>query len=89
MPPAVREPAARLWQPSLDAVGGGTTAKRTVKKQHWLKARLYVVQNVEAEVCTQCGERYFHAETLDAIDKLLESDHEVSERMSVEVVPMR
>ena len=68
---------------------GGTTAKKTVKKQHWLKARLSIVENVEAEVCTQCGERYFHAKTLDAIDRLLESDHEVSERMNVEVVPMR
>ena len=68
---------------------GGTTAKKTVKKQHWLKAKLYIVENVEAEVCTQCGERYFHAKTLDAIGKLLESDHEVSKRMNVEVVPMR
>ena len=68
---------------------GGMTAKKTVKKQHWLKAKLYIVENVEAEVCTQCGERYFHAKTLDAVDKLLESDHEVSERMNVEVVPMR
>ena len=68
---------------------GGTAAKKTVKKQHWLKGKLYIVENVEAEVCTQCGERYFHAKTLDAIDRLLESDHEVSERINVEVVPMR
>ena len=68
---------------------GGTTLKRTVTKQHWLKARLYIVENVEAEVCSKCGERYFHAATLTGIDKLLESDHEVSRRLSVEVVPMR
>jgi YgiT-type zinc finger domain-containing protein len=68
---------------------GGTTTKRNIKKPHWLKARLYIVENVEAEVCMQYGERYFHAATLDVIDKLLESDHEVSGRMNVEVVPMR
>ena len=68
---------------------GGKTAKKTVRKQHWLKGKLYIVENVEAEVCTQCGERYFHATTLDAIDKLLESDHEVKDRLDVEVVPMR
>ncbi len=67
---------------------GGTTAKKTVKKQHWLKSKLYIVENVEAEVCTQCGERYFHAKTLDAIDKLLESEHEVTQRLDVEVVTM-
>jgi len=68
---------------------GGETAKKTVKKQHWLKGKLYIIENVEAEVCKQCGERYFHATTLDAIDRLLESDHEVKDRLYVEVVPMR
>jgi YgiT-type zinc finger domain-containing protein len=68
---------------------GGTTEKRAVRKQHWLKGKLYIVENVAAEVCTQCGERYYHAKTLDAIDRLLESDHEVSQRMNVEVVSMK
>lgn len=68
---------------------GGDTAKRTVKKQHWLKGKLYLIENVEAVVCNQCGERYFHAKTLDAIDRLLESDHEVKDRLNVEVVLMR
>ncbi len=67
----------------------GNTAKTTVKKQHWLKGKLYIIENVEAEVCNQCGERYFHAKTLDAIDRLLESDHEVKDRLNVEVVLMR
>ena len=34
---------------------GGTTAKKAVKKQHWLKAKLYIIENVEAEVCTSAG----------------------------------
>ena len=46
---------------------GGNTAKKKVKRQHWLRDHLYIVENVEAEVCTECGERYFHATTLDAI----------------------
>ncbi len=79
----------RSSAPTICSLCGGTTAKRTVKKQHWLKSKLYIVENVEAEVCTQCGERYFNAKTLDAIDKLLESEHEVSQRLDVEVVPMR
>jgi YgiT-type zinc finger domain-containing protein len=67
---------------------GGTTAKNTVKKQHWLKAKPSIIENAGAEVCTQCGERHLHAKTLDAIDRLLELEHEVSERMDVEVAPM-
>jgi len=67
---------------------GGQTAKRTVRKQHWHHGRLYIVDNVEAEVCPKCGERYFHATVLDAIDKLLESEHPVKEHLEVEVVSL-
>ena len=67
---------------------GGKTTRRKVKKLHWLKGRLYVVENVEAEVCTECGERYYHASTLDEIDRLLASDHPVKERLEVELVSL-
>ncbi|MBM4028256.1 MAG: YgiT-type zinc finger protein, partial [Planctomycetes bacterium] len=30
---------------------GGETVQRKVRKQHWLKGRLYIVENVDAEVC--------------------------------------
>lgn len=62
------------------------TSKKKVKKQHWLKGKLYIVENVEAEVCRECGERYFHATTLDRIDTLISGDHAVKEVLSVEVV---
>ena len=67
---------------------GGNTIKKNVKRQHWLKGRLYIVENVEAEVCTECGERYFHATVLDRIDKYLLAEHKVKERVSVEVVSL-
>lgn len=62
------------------------TIKKKVKKQHWFKGKLYIVENVEAEVCQECGERYFHATTLDRIDKIVSGDHSVKEVLSVEVV---
>ena len=67
---------------------GGETIKKKVRKQHWLYGKLYLVENVDAEVCRDCGERYFHAKTLDAIDKLLEGKHEVKESLEVEVVSL-
>jgi YgiT-type zinc finger domain-containing protein len=67
----------------------GNTVSRHVKKQHWYKGRLYVVENVPAEVCRECGERYFHATTLDAIDRFLDGDHPVKERIKVEVVSLK
>jgi YgiT-type zinc finger domain-containing protein len=36
---------------------GGETQKKKVKRQHWLQGQLYIVENVEAEVCKECGER--------------------------------
>ncbi len=65
---------------------GGRTIKKKVKRQHWLHGKLYIVENVEAEVCAECGERYFHATTLDQIDTMLDADHEVKSEMVVEVV---
>jgi YgiT-type zinc finger domain-containing protein len=65
---------------------GGSTHPKTVKRQHWLNNQLYIVENVQAEVCEECGERYFHAKTLDAIDDYLTRQHAVKERISVEVV---
>ncbi len=62
------------------------TATRKVRKQHWLKGKLYIVENVEAQVCTECGERYYHARTLDRIDAMIQGEHEVKQVLSVEVV---
>ena len=56
----------------------GRTKLRRVKKHHWLKKRLYLVENVPAEVCPECGERYFHATTLDDIDRTLSKKHQVT-----------
>jgi len=67
---------------------GGNTIKKKVKRSHWLKGRLYIVENVEADVCTECGERYFHATVLDKIDQYLLAEHKVKERVNVEVVSL-
>ena len=67
---------------------GGETRTKRVKKQHWLKGQLYVLENVEAEVCQDCGERYFHATVLDAIDGYLSAAHPVKKQIQVEVVEL-
>jgi YgiT-type zinc finger domain-containing protein len=59
-----------------------------VRKHHSFKKRLYVLENVPAEVCHECGERYYHAKTLDAIDALLAGSHPVKKTLRVEVVPL-
>ena len=66
----------------------GETRKKKVKKQHWLRGALYIIESVDAEVCTECGERYFHATTLDELDRYLLADHDVKERIRVEIVSL-
>ena len=65
---------------------GGEARKKNVRRQRWLNKKLYIVENVSAEVCAECGERYFHAETLDAIDNFLSQKHPVKAHISAEVV---
>ena len=67
---------------------GGQTSTRRLKKQHWLHGRLYIVENIEAEVCSECRERYFHAIVLDQIDALLENERQVKDHLYVEVVSL-
>lgn len=68
---------------------GNETIHKKVRKMHWFQRQLYIVDDVEAEVCRECGERYYHATTLDAIDQLLESGQPVvKERLRVQVIGM-
>ena len=64
----------------------GETSVRMVRKHHWHRGKLYLIENVEAEVCQECGERYYHARTLDKLDALIQEDHEVKQVLSVEVL---
>lgn len=66
---------------------GGETVKKKVRKIHWFRQKLYIVDDVEAEVCQECGERYYHATTLDALDESLASRRLVVKgRLQVQVV---
>lgn len=68
---------------------GGETVKKRVSKLHWHQGRLFIIDDVEAEVCRECGERYYHATTLDAIDRMLEAGNlVVKEQLQVQVVGM-
>ena len=59
-----------------------------MKRQHRLHGRLYIVENVEAEVCSECGERYLPARILDELDCLLETPHDVKDTIEVEVASL-
>ncbi|MCS4542070.1 MAG: YgiT-type zinc finger protein [Euryarchaeota archaeon] len=43
------------------------------------RRKLVVIEDVPANVCENCGEKYFSAKVSKEIDKLLESDVKVKE----------
>lgn len=62
------------------------TSRKKVRKPHWFKGSLYIIEDVEAQVCKECGERYFHATTMDEIERKISGHHQIKEMLSVEVV---
>lgn len=64
------------------------TVEKKVKRLHWHNKKLYIVENVPAQVCRACGERYFHATDLDEIDRMIETGFAVKERLEVAVMTM-
>ena len=51
--------------------GGRVTSRRVQKPCWWGDRLIAMVDNVPAGVCEQCGERYYQAKVLKAIENLL------------------
>jgi YgiT-type zinc finger domain-containing protein len=68
---------------------GGTLMKKTVHLDLWRKEELYVLKNVPAKVCDQCGEKYFSSKIYGIIDKLLKEKSKPDETMVVPVLSLK
>jgi YgiT-type zinc finger domain-containing protein len=52
----------------------GTVEEKTVTRVQQYKGRWYLLENLPALVCRQCGETYYTPQTHDTILELLRSD---------------
>jgi YgiT-type zinc finger domain-containing protein len=68
---------------------GGTVKKQTVNLDLWKKEKLYVIKNVPAKVCEQCGEKYFSSKIYGIIDKLLKEKSKPDDTMVVPVLSLK
>jgi YgiT-type zinc finger domain-containing protein len=59
--------------------------RSTTLEQRW-KGKLFVIEDIPAEICTQCGEKYLSAEVLEKIDTLLEAGAPVERVISIPVM---
>lgn len=66
----------------------GETVKKKVTKLHWFCEKLYMIENVDADVCQKCGEKYYHVKTLKEVNHLISQDHDdrIKNRLEVEVI---
>jgi YgiT-type zinc finger domain-containing protein len=64
---------------------GGTLHPKTVNTEFWVKGDLVLIEDVPAEVCQVCGEKYFSAETHSGIERLLKSKPKAEKTMTVPV----
>ena len=63
----------------------GHVETRQVEHVHKWQGSMYILCNVPADVCTQCGEVFFGPEALQAMDAVVAQDIEPQSRRSLPV----
>ena len=63
----------------------GRIAVQRIEHVHRWRGNFYILKNVPAEVCTQCGEVFFAPKELGSMDDIVTRDREPQEHLSVPV----
>lgn len=52
---------------------GGEIAEQKIRVDFWWEGKLYLLEDVPAGVCKQCGEKYFTAKVSKEMDEMVKS----------------
>jgi YgiT-type zinc finger domain-containing protein len=63
----------------------GIVHEQTIRHVHQWGEKVFIFDNVPAEVCTQCGETYFGPDQLEQMDRIVASPPEPEEVAQVPV----
>jgi YgiT-type zinc finger domain-containing protein len=63
----------------------GKVRKQTIQHVYHWGEKLFILEDVPAEVCQQCGETYFEPEVLEAMDKLASGEIKPKDTLPVPV----
>jgi YgiT-type zinc finger domain-containing protein len=66
----------------------GNIEIRRISHMHQWGEEFYLFENIEAEVCGQCGETFFLPGTLKAIDKFVTEKKKSEKTISIPVIEM-
>ena len=64
----------------------GNLNQKNVKLDLWVDEELVIVEDIPADVCDQCGEKYVSAEVSKEIDKLLKNRVNAHKKIEVTVL---
>jgi YgiT-type zinc finger domain-containing protein len=59
--------------------------KKVITHVHTWEGKIFLFEDVPADVCQQCGETYFSPDVLEAMDQIVASDREPKTRVAVPV----
>jgi YgiT-type zinc finger domain-containing protein len=63
----------------------GSVIKKVVTHVHTWEGKIFLFEDVPADVCQQCGEIYFSPDILEVMDKIVTSDMEPKTKVAVPV----
>ena len=66
---------AKTHKDQLCSVCGGELRNTTITHEERRGDKLYLFQNVPAQVCDECGELWIEEKTLQRIDRLIKKGH--------------
>lgn len=63
----------------------GAIKKKVIRHVHQWGEKVFIFKNVQAEICSQCGEVYFEPETLEKMDEFVTNSPKPEEIAQVPV----
>ena len=70
------------------SICGGRISKKPVTINQEIDGKLFIIENVSAEVCNQCGEILYSPSTMRELQKLVWSKPEPKKEIKVPVLDM-
>ena len=68
---------------------GGKTESQRVTAENWWGGQLALVENVPAWICSDCGEKYFDADTCKQLDQLRRKPPDAERTLKIPVYSFR
>jgi len=65
---------------------GGRVKEEEINLDFWWGEKLVIFQNVPAEVCQQCGEKFFSAEVYKEMESMVQKEEKPFARVTVDVI---